>query len=226
MRHVSIKLAVAAVLAAGVVMSGPAGSVWAASVSQQVENLEIEALNAQDKGDLNTAIEKFRQAYALKPSDKALRQNFADALNSAGVNLFDAKDYAGAKAKFTEALTILPNFARAKENLGKAESAKITVEGSDLYKLGDIEGAKAKFAAAAAADPNNISAKTNLATSEADLLVKSGDLAGVAAKRHEALALVPDNANLKQKADEADAALAEAQAKAATEKAEKDKEQK
>jgi tetratricopeptide (TPR) repeat protein len=225
-RSISLLCAGAAFLAGGAFFCAPHPAQAASANKEQVEQLEIQALDLEDKGDFEGACAKFRAAYALKPNDKALKQNFADALNSAGVTLFGNKDYAGASAHFTEALTLVPNFNVAKVNLGKVTSAQANIDGNALYKAGNVAAAKEKYATAAAADPSNISAKANLATTEADLLVTAGDLVGAVAKRQEALGYAPDNANLKQRLAEAQAALAAKQAEDAKKAAEEAKKNK
>ena len=215
--------AVAAIVAgaSALCLSVPA---QAASAGKQVEDLEIQAFNLMDKGDMEGAIAKFRAARALKSNDKALNQNLADVLNSTGVALYNNKDFAGASARFTEAIQLVPNFTRAKENLGKVNSALATSAGNAFYKASNLEGAKEKYAEAAAQDPSNLSAKANLANVEADLLEKNGgDLAAIAAKRREASSYVPDNQLLKQRATDAEATLA---AQEAAQKAEEEKNKK
>jgi tetratricopeptide (TPR) repeat protein len=224
MRTILPRVFVAAAIVAGasaLCLSVPA---QAASASKQVEDLEIQAFDLMDKGDMEGAIAKFRAARALKSNDKALNQNLADVLNSTGVALYNNRDFAGASARFTEAIQLVPNFNRAKENLGKVKSALATVAGNDFYKAGNLEGAREKYVEAAAQDPNNLSAKANLANTEADLLEKNGgDLAAIAAKRHEASSYVPDNQLLKQRANDAASALA---AQEAAKKAEEEKNKK
>ena len=224
MHNILPRLFAAAAIVAGasaLCLSVPA---QAASANKQVEDLEIQAFNLMDKGDMEGAIAKFRAARALKANDKALNQNLADVLNSTGVTLYNNKDFAGASARFTEAIQLVPNFTRAKENLGKVKSAEATAAGNAFYKAANLEGAKEKYAEAAAQDPGNLSAKANLANVEADLLEKNGgDLAAIVAKRHEASSYVPDNQLLKQRANDAEAALA---AQEAAQKAEEEKNKK
>jgi tetratricopeptide (TPR) repeat protein len=184
---------------------------------RQVEALEVQALDLLDKGDTAGAIAKFREALALKPNDKVVRQNMAEQLTNLGISQFNNKDYTSAKATLSEALTFNPNYKPAKSNLGVVTAAAANLEGNALYKAGDIEGAVAKYQEATNADPSNPSSKANLANAQGDLLIKNDDLAGALAKRKEALSYAPTNALLQQRVTDTEAALAAAEAKKAEE---------
>lgn len=221
-----IRFASVGVLFGCLLMAGPvtaAAKNANSAVNKQVETLALAAFDMEDKGDLEGAIAKFREAHQLKPNDKNINQSLADVLNSTGVDLYNKHDFAGASARFSEAIALVPNFTRAKENLGKVTSAQFVADGTTLYKAGNIEQARDKYAQAVAADPASLSAKANLATAEADILLKSGDLTAAVTKRRQALSYAPDNPNLKQRYDDvvALAAAAEAAKKAEEEKAKK-----
>lgn len=219
-----MRFAATSFLFGSLLMAAPAAKNTGGAVNKQVETLALAAFDLQDKGDLEGAIAKFREAHLLKPTDKNINQSLADVLNSTGVDLYNKRDFTGASARFSEALALVPKFARAKENLGKVTSAQFVADGSALYKAGNIEQAREKYAQAVAADPASQSAKANLATAEADILVKTGDLTAAVAKRKEALSYAPDNSNLKQRYDDAVAqATAAAAAAEAAKKAEEEK---
>lgn len=207
--------------------SGPAA---AAKVSraddEKATQLQLQALDLSDHGDFNGAVEKFRQALAIKPGDKAIRQNLSEALNSAGVAQYQANDYTGAAVKFKEAIDLAPNFKRAKDNFATSEAARLNKEGNELFKASNFATAADKFRQALAAQPDNTSAKANLATCEAETLTKSGDLAGAVAKRREALSFAPTSQMLQGKLVEAEAALATQENATAEAKAKADKDKK
>ncbi|MGB8603113.1 MAG: hypothetical protein WCD42_13040, partial [Rhizomicrobium sp.] len=166
-RYFIRRIAVACLVAGGLGFAAHAAGAAAnktanKAVNKQAEALQLAAFDLEDKGDLEGAIAKFREAHQLKPTDKGLNQNLADVLNTTGVTLYNNKDYPAATARFNEALGLLPNFARAKENLGKVTAAQLNADGHTLYKAGNLDQAREKYAAAVAADPGNISAKANL----------------------------------------------------------------
>lgn len=190
----------------------------AANTQKQAEDLAIQGLDLSDKKDFAGAVDKFRQALALDPKDKGLKQNLVEQLTNLGVSLYNAKNFPDAIAKLNEAVTLSPKYKAAKDNLALATAAQANIDGSALYKAANLDGAKAKYAEAVAADPTNVGAKINLATVEADILEKVGDVASLTtavAKRQDAATLAPDNPGLAQKLTETQAKLAAAQAKAA-----------
>ncbi|MBU6296939.1 MAG: tetratricopeptide repeat protein [Alphaproteobacteria bacterium] len=225
MRHALSRLSAAGLLAAVAFcffLSQPATVARAAE--DQATTLELGGLDALQAGDNAGAIVKLRQALALKPKDKAFRENLAQAVNNQGVAQYGNKDYAGATASFQEAVSLAPNFKKARENLAMTQVAQLNLEGDALYKAANFEGAAAKFKEALAADPGNASARVNLDLAETEILSKAEDFAGAVAKLQDALKLMPDSKMIAGRLATAQAAL-DAQQKAAAEK-EKDKDKK
>ena len=83
-----------------------------AAMAQSAATLKVQAAELDQRGDLNGAIEKYRQALVLAPNDKMIKINLAEDLNNAGIAQYNNKDFAGAEAKFQEALTLVPSFQR------------------------------------------------------------------------------------------------------------------
>jgi tetratricopeptide (TPR) repeat protein len=148
----------------------------------------------------------------------------ATAINNEAVALENRGDYAGALAKFRQALKLDPSNTTLRSNLATAESRRINNEGAALWARGDIAGALAKVRQAHRLNPSNTSVRAFLARIEGTILYNRGDHAGAAAKLREAVALLrealahlPSNSkdrNVHTKALEgyrADLALAEAE---------------
>jgi len=188
------------------------------ATAQTAATLKVQGAELDLHGDVNGAIEKYRQALALAPNDKIIRQNLAIDLNSAGVGLYNNKDYAGATAMFQEALSLVPSFRPAQDNLNHAQASKLTGEGIALYKNADFPGAIAKFKAALALVPDYKSAKVNCDAAEAEVMMRSDDFAGAVAKLQEATSLAPTNTMLQGKLAQAQTQLAAQQAAAEKDK--------
>ena len=164
-----------------------------ARADDRATQLELAGLDLYQQGDLNGAIEKFRQALALKPNDKGIHDNLARFLNDAGVAQYQTKDYAGAIAKFQEAVSLAPSFQKARGNLGMAQAAVLNVDGTVFYKAGNFEAAADKFRQALAAAPTDPSARVNLDLAETEILAKNKDYAGAVAKLQDALSVTPSS---------------------------------
>lgn len=218
MRHFRKSIGITAVAAAFVLLAPSSVARAANSAYDQASQLEIDAMDLQAKGDLDNALVKYRQAVQIYPKSKAYKENLANALNAAGVNKYQAKDYAGAIALFNEALDNVPNFQRAKDNLAIAQGDQGSAQGMAQFKAGDYAGAAATFDLVVKAQPNNKGALANRDAAQAELAIKAGDFATAVAKLQEALAAAPGNTFLTQRLQEAQAALADAQAKAEKEK--------
>lgn len=199
----------------------PAG---AKSAIDQATDLEIEAMDLQQAGNLDAAIAKHREAVQVcpqgNPQCKQYKQNFAEALNSAGAAKYSAKDYNAAIADFHEALANVPNFSNAKQNLAIAEGEKLNNEGMVLFKNSDFAGALEKFKAALAAEPGYKNALVNRDAAEAEIAINAGDFATAVAKLQEAVS-VGSTPFLQDKLAKAQASLAEQQEKAAKEQQQK-----
>ena len=189
----------------------------AASAYDEATQLELDGMDLQQKGDLDGAIAKYRQACQLYPKDAAFHQNLATALNDAGAAKYQAKDYGTAIADFQEALTNVPNFERAKTNLAMVKGEELNNEGMALFKNGDFANALLKFNAALEAEPGYKGAIVNRDAAEAQIAMKAGDPATAVAKLQEAVSIA-STPFLQGK-------LAEAQAALAALEAEKQKEQ-
>jgi tetratricopeptide (TPR) repeat protein len=185
--------------------------------------LELAGLDLYQHGDVNGAIEKFRQALALKPNDRGIHTNLAQFLNSAGVAQYESKDYAGATAKFQEAVSLAPSFQKARTNLGMAQAALLNIDGSALYKAGNFDAAADKFRQALAADSTNASARVNLDLAETEILTKNKDYAGAVAKLQDALSVTPSSVMIQTRLAVAQASLLEAQKAAEEAKAKEGK---
>ena len=125
----------------------------------------------QARGALDDAIEQFRTAVAIRPSD-------AVANNALGGAFLAKGDLAGAVQRFEVALTSQPEYFDAHYNLGNALAAQ-----------GDFSGAAEQFGDAAKLNPEDANAQANLGTA----LVQLGRLNE--AKSHYEAALRIDPAN-------------------------------
>lgn len=206
-----------------------------AQIEQMAKEKENEAAYQEliKKGDmflkqnsLRAARDKYTEASQLKPSEQypkdklaeiegkmkeqeereAKKQKYEDAVAAAD-KLFDAEDYAGAKAKYEEALTYEASATYPKERaticddkLKELEAAQAKEEQiANLLKEGDdkmtaeaYEEAKGKFEEVLTLDPENTEAKEKIALADQKIaelaamaeeekqfndLVKAGDVA-------------------------------------------------
>ena len=189
-----------------------------ARADDRATELELQGLDLYQHGDLNGAIDKFRQALAIKPNDRGIHTNLAQFLNDAGVAQYSKKDYAGAIANFQEAVSLAPSFQKARGNLGMAQAAVLNNEGIALYKVGNFEGAAEKYRQALAAAPSDPSSRVNLDLAETEILTKSKDYAGAIAKLKDALSVTPASKIIQDRLVTAQALL-DAQSKEDAEKA-------
>jgi tetratricopeptide (TPR) repeat protein len=197
--------------------------VQAASIQDQADDLEISALDLEAKGDLDGAILKHREAVKLVPKNKAFKENFANCLNRAAVAKHEAKDDTTAIAYLEEAVSVLPSFKAAKDNLVALKGAKLNQEGIALLKVPNFQGAVDKFNEVLALDPDNKPAKINRDVAQSELLIQNGDPAGAVAKLQEAVSLDPSRQFLK---DELAKAQTAADAKAAEDAKKKQEQEK
>jgi len=216
------RFSIAAVLAALVLAAPAAYGVTAAY--EEATQLELDAMDLQQKGDFDGALAKYRQAVQVYPKDKAFRENLIEALNAAGVAKYQSKNYAAAIALFQEVLALAPKHEKAKANLAVAESEQLNGEGLALYKSSDFAGAVDKFNQALAIAPEYKNALGNRDAAEAEILMKNGDPASAVAKLQEALSIMPNNAFLQGRLAKAQTAAdakarEEAEAKAKQDKA-------
>ena len=131
----------------------PVSIVWAALVLQaawaqtskpaplsEADSYLRKGIAAQQRHDLNEAIDDYRKALAIDPKLAEARANLGAALSAAGQ--FDA-----AIAEDTKALASAPDKSSVRMNLGLA-----------YYKKGDMEGAHTAFEAVHAARPQDVAA--------------------------------------------------------------------
>ncbi|GAA0554976.1 tetratricopeptide (TPR) repeat protein [Rhizomicrobium palustre] len=216
--RISIKiLGLAAVLAAAPVTGWH--SAYAGSAA--ADDAEIAALDLEAAGKFDDAVLKHREALQLAPKNKSFKENAARTLNSAAVAKHEAKNDAAAVAYLEEALTLMPNFQAAKDNLMAIKGQKTNADGIAALKAGDYAGAVAKFEEVLKVQPDNKSARINLDVAQAQLLMKD-DPAGAVEKLKDAVSLDPDRQFLKDKLADAQKAV-EAKAAAEAEAAKKAK---
>jgi tetratricopeptide (TPR) repeat protein len=107
---------------------------------QEADEYLRKGIAAQQRNDLNLAIDDFRKALAIDPKLAEARANLGAALSAAGQ--FDA-----AIEEDTKALAATPDNTALRMNLGLA-----------YYKKGDMKGAHTAFAAVHAARPQDVAA--------------------------------------------------------------------
>jgi tetratricopeptide (TPR) repeat protein len=122
------------------------------------------------QGKLGQALERYRQALALRP-------NHAETYNNLGVVLRKLGQLDQASAAFDQALALRPGSAEAHNNLGNV-----------LKQQGQLDQALAQFEQALVLRPNYADAQNNLGV----ILWQQGKLAEAAAHFKQALALNPD----------------------------------
>ncbi len=133
MRSVSICLL-------GLCLQGAWAQTGEPSPSTKADDYLREGIAAQQRNDVNTAIDDYRKALAINPKLAEARANLGAALSAAGQ--FDA-----AIAEYTKALSAAPDKTAVRMNLGLA-----------YYKKGDMENAHAAFEAVHAVRPQDVAA--------------------------------------------------------------------
>ncbi len=108
-------------------------------------------VDAQQRGDVQTAIEEYRKALAIRPRFPEARANLGAALSATG-------DFDGAIHEYQLALENAPDKTAVRKNLGLA-----------YYKKGDCEHASAEFDAAHTARPSDLGTTMLLAYCELKL---------------------------------------------------------
>ena len=98
----------------------------------------------QDKGDLEAAIDSYKQALKIKP-------DYAEAYCNLGNALFERDDFDSALQSFQEALRIKPNYVGAYSNLGLI-----------MQRKGDVAGALNQYKQALKLNPHDSEAIQNL----------------------------------------------------------------
>lgn len=131
------------------------------------------ATAARERGDWAQAIDWYRRALAARP-------DHADAHNDLGIALCALKDFAGARAAFTQALALRGEFVPAQVNLGQLLQSEFR----------DYRQAAVHYRAALAADPGQGQARNNLALA----LYERGLVEEAIACLREALQRAPDDA--------------------------------
>ena len=98
-------------------------------MSQDLNQLCLEAFTHAEQGDINRAIECFSQALMQAPDDAYLHNNLANAYKKQG-------DFAKAEAYYQQAIQINPSYAQAYNNLGSLyASANDYLRALDCYRL-------------------------------------------------------------------------------------------
>jgi tetratricopeptide (TPR) repeat protein len=108
-------------------------------------------IDAQQHGDLNTAIDEYRKVLTVRPQMAEARANLGAALSATG-------QYDAAIEQYRLALPNAPDKTAVRMNLALA-----------YYKKGDFEHARPEFAAVHAARPNDLAAAMLLGYSEVKL---------------------------------------------------------
>jgi tetratricopeptide (TPR) repeat protein len=154
MRSVSIVLLALTLHAASAQTSKPAPN--------DADDYLRKGIAAQQRKDLNTAIDSYRKALAIDPKLAEARANLGAALSEAGQ--FDA-----AIEEDTKALAAAPEQVAVRMNLGLA-----------YYKKGDMENAHAAFSVVHTARPQDVAASILLGYTDIKL-GKSSDAAAMLA---------------------------------------------
>lgn len=119
--------------------------------ADRAEALFRQGIAAQQRGDVKTAMDDYRQALALNPRIPEARANLGAALAAAG-------DFDGAIEEDTQALASAPDKIDVRRNLALA-----------YYKKGDWRNARAQFEQVHAARPADLSAAMLLGYAEIKL---------------------------------------------------------
>jgi tetratricopeptide (TPR) repeat protein len=124
----------------------------------QASNFFLQAVDKQNRRDLQGAILAYTEAIRLNP-------NFVEAYNNRGMSRSDLGDKQGAIADFNQALQISPNSVEPYVNRGVAR-----------YSLGDTQGAIADFNQALQINPNNAQPYYNRGIARYSLGDKQGSI--------------------------------------------------
>ena len=137
--------------------------------------IDVSVSSANRNPDLDVTLE-------LLPEDAGVAGVAAGAaspeLFTDGMALFDAGDYAGAIAKWTEFMAVNPEVYQVNGNLGNAHR-----------ELGDIEQARAAYDALLAMEPDNQMANYNVG----EMLVEAGEIEAAMPYFENVLETVPDD---------------------------------
>jgi tetratricopeptide (TPR) repeat protein len=124
------------------------------------------------KGQMEKAIEQYRDALEIKPDDAEIHSNLGSAFVKTG-KLEEAIE------QYRNALEIAPDDAEARNNLGFA-----------LFKKGELEDAIVQYRKAVEIAPDDAEARSNLGFA----LSKKGQLEEAIAQYRKALEIAPENA--------------------------------
>jgi tetratricopeptide (TPR) repeat protein len=127
----------------------------------------------KDKGDLEAAVESYKQALKIKP-------DYANAYSNMGNAMKDMGDLQAAIDSYKQAIKIEPDYADAYYNMGNA-----------LQGQGDSEAAIVSYAQALKIKPNYVEAYKNMGSA----LKVLGDLQAAIASYKQALKINPDHAD-------------------------------
>jgi protein O-mannosyl-transferase len=183
-RKVILSIIAGTVISASAVATWIQIGFWRDNISLYQHNLQVTSGSAivhnnlgiayVRKGDVDTAIEEFKQALWTSP-------NYADAHDNLGNALAGKGATNAAIQEFQEALRINPQHLNAHYNLGIVA----------LAGTGDPDTAIREFHKVLQLNPNHVDAHNNLGVA----LFNKGDLDGAIKEFQEALRLSPDYAN-------------------------------
>jgi tetratricopeptide (TPR) repeat protein len=139
---------------------------------QRAKALNDEGIAASNRGDLTTAISKYRQALALLPNSRVIRSNLVWA--EAAV-LTMQHDYARAAAKFEEAVVLNPSRAEKIRGEMARAATRANNEGVDLFEKGNLQAAITTLKQALALNPKDNVIHGNLSLAQGFSSVKRGD---------------------------------------------------
>ena len=151
----------AAFLSLFIVLADPnhlGAQVLSASTEERIASLHEEASSAETKGDLSTAIEKYRQILKLDP-------HLGPAYNNLGALYFK-------QGQFQDAATILEQGLKVDRSMASASA----LLGLSLFQMGEYSKAKAPLETALKSNPNDDNAELALVND----LTKLGDFESAA----------------------------------------------
>ena len=158
------------------------------------DRLLNDAIQAQQRGDYQSAITEYHELLKLRPDDVEAKVNLGAALLNGAIQAQRRGDYQSAITEYRELLKLRPDDVEAKVNLGAAlahvsqfdeaiamyRSALPSLKdknpvllnlGLAYYKKGDLANAREQFAALHQSAPSNVQAAILLADTE----IKLGD---------------------------------------------------